>query len=267
LKNAFSLQDVGLKLKDSPAGNAFYLESTQIIINDTMAEAALNAASGLGMQASPIYTYLANTIHANGREIPYSVIAAVDLGKDAMASIQTGKRASGEAVDSNDSLWLTDWALQDLGVSEGDPVEVDYYLWQDDGHLVTRTARFRMAGVIPLSGDVNASLAPDIPGITQANSMSSWDPPFPLDLSRIRPKDEEYWNLHRATPKAFISLAKGQELWASRYGKLTGVRISLSGPADIEASKRKFAKTLLGSLDSCNKRTGIDCVQGVDRLW
>lgn len=261
IKKAWSLPDAGLKLKDSPARNAFFLESNRVIIGDALAEAALKAASGLGMQASPVYTYLANTIRAKGREIPYSVIAAVDLGKGAMTSIQTGAGTSTQSVGSNDSIWITDWARQDLDVSEGEPVEVDYYVWQDDGRLVTRTALFRMAGVIPISGDVDASLAPEIPGITQADSISSWDPPFPLELNRIRPEDEEYWNRHKGTPKAFISLAKGQELWGNRFGKLTGVRIALSGNADLESGKEKFAKALLGNLDSQQAGFAINAVR------
>ena len=36
--------------------------------------------------------------------------------------------------------------------------------------------------------------------------MTSWDPPFPVDLARIRPRDEAYWDAYRGAPKAFVSL-------------------------------------------------------------
>ena len=35
--------------------------------------------------------------------------------------------------------------------------------------------------------------------------MSAWAPPFPLDLGRIRPRDEAYWDEYGAAPKAFVS--------------------------------------------------------------
>ena len=47
-------------------------------------------------------------------------------------------------------------------------------------------------------------LAPEYFGITEAESFSDWDPPFPLDLSRVRPQDEAYWKEYRTTPKAFL---------------------------------------------------------------
>ena len=46
--------------------------------------------------------------------------------------------------------------------------------------------------------------------------MTSWDPPFPVDLEERAPKDEDYWDRYRAAPKAFITLADGQRLWGSR---------------------------------------------------
>ena len=44
-------------------------------------------------------------------------------------------------------------------------------------------------------------LAPEYPGISDAPTISDWDPPFPMDLGRIRKVDEDYWNRYRATPK------------------------------------------------------------------
>ena len=252
LKSALSLQDLGLTLRPAPAGDAFSLESNRIILDDALAEAALKAASNLGMDASPVYTYLVNSIRAKNREIPYSIISAVDLGRGAMASIHALQRADPQRVPagSGDPIWLTDWARRDLGITEGEPLEIDYYFWLDEGNLVTRTARFRLAGVVPMAGPVDTALAPEIPGITLTDSIHSWDPPFPLNLSRIRTKDEDYWNRYRATPKAFVTLAKGQELWANRFGKLTGIRVSVSGKGDLESARKRLAQALLDGLDA-----------------
>ena len=62
-------------------------------------------------------------------------------------------------------------------------------------------------------------------GITDQATIADWDPPFPFDQKRIRPQDDEYWENHRTTPKAYVSLAAGQKLWGSRFGNVTSFRI------------------------------------------
>jgi len=52
-----------------------------------------------------------------------------------------------------------------------------------------------------------------------------WDTGIPINLDSIRPKDEDYWNRYKGTPKAFISLSLGQQLWQNRFGSLTSVMI------------------------------------------
>jgi putative ABC transport system permease protein len=246
-----SLEDFGLRLNALPTGKGFALESRKIILDDSIAAAAARTTAGLGLKSVPIFTYLANFIRAKGRSIPYSVITAADLGNEALGSISflDGSSVKASERDLKNSIWLTDWARRDLGISREDAVEIDYYLWRENGLLETQTARFQLAGVLANEGDVNSALAPEIPGITDSRSISSWDPPFPLDLRRIRPEDEDYWNRYRATPKAFISLARGQELWQNRFGKQTSIRILLPKGADLASSQGRFARALLEQLN------------------
>jgi hypothetical protein len=70
---------------------------------------------------------------------------------------------------------------------------------------------------------VDRSLMPDFPGVAKAESAGDWDTSFPL-VHTIRPKDDEYWRKYRGTPKAFVTLAAGQKMWANRFGNLTAVR-------------------------------------------
>ncbi|HEX4916078.1 MAG TPA: FtsX-like permease family protein, partial [Vicinamibacterales bacterium] len=134
------------------------------------------------------------------------------------------------------AILLNEWAAQDLGATIGDPVTLDYYLWSDEDGLQTGQAQFTLAGVVPMSGmGGDRTLTPDYPGISDAADMTSWDPPFPVDLKRVRPKDEDYWDQYRAAPKAFISLADGQRLWGSRYGKVSSLRLSGSVTIDPKA--------------------------------
>ncbi|MEM7622891.1 MAG: ABC transporter permease, partial [Planctomycetota bacterium] len=54
--------------------------------------------------------------------------------------------------------------------------------------------------------------------------------------------DEDYWDTHRGTPKAFVTLAAGQAMWSSRYGDLTAIRLANS-------SAEKAAKQLEQRID------------------
>ncbi len=243
LKDRFTLEDVGLRLRQLPSRSVISIESTHIILDESIARAVTKAASEEGLPISGLYTYLANSMRVADREIPYSAISAADLGLGALTSIRPTRRYAThpEHANADAEIWLTDWAWNDLRPNPGDPVEIEYYLWQEDGRLATRTARFRLAGVIPIGGDVNASLTPDFPGISEARSISAWDPPFPVDLNRIRPADEEYWDRYKATPKAFISLAEGQHLWQSRFGNLTSLRIALPETQDPKSMLESLA--------------------------
>jgi hypothetical protein len=92
-----------------------------------------------------------------------------------------------------------------------------------------RRPDFQLAAVVPISGlAADRDLVPEYPGITESEDMSAWDPPFPMDLGRVRKEDEDYWHQYRTTPKAFIPLSTAQQLWETRFGKLTSIRLGSS---------------------------------------
>ncbi len=92
-------------------------------------------------------------------------------------------------------------------------------------------------------------LVPEYPGITDSDRVADWDPPFPIDLNRVRPTDEEYWNRYRATPKAFIPIERGQQLWGSRHGALTALRLMPPQGTPLSEARERYEKALLGELD------------------
>jgi putative ABC transport system permease protein len=111
-------------------------------------------------------------------------------------------------------ILLSTWAAEDLGARPGDSVEIEYFVVGDDLSLSTTRRAFTVRAVSLLSGVAgDRQLTPEFPGVTDAARVGDWDPPFPVDLKRIRPKDEEYWKEWRATPKAFIALEEGRRLW------------------------------------------------------
>jgi putative ABC transport system permease protein len=224
---SIQLEDAGLKMRALPAdgstGAGFVLESDSSILSGPLATIATQTATKQGLRATPVLTYLAYSISSGDREIPYSVVSAVDLPQ----------LSSGPA---SPPIWLNTWAAEQLQAKPGTPVTIAYDVWDDAGGLVRRDATFTVAGVLPMTGaGADATLTPEYPGITGEESLSDWDPPFPLDLSRITPRDEEYWDKYRAAPKAIVRLADGQRLWQSRYGGITSIRLATQSPVSTVA--------------------------------
>jgi len=137
-------------------------------------------------------------------------------------------------------VWLNEWAAEDLDARIGDAVHLDYFVWTDEGGLETRQTTLTLQGVLPMmriGGD--RTLTPDYPGITDAPDLGAWDPPFPVDLSLVRPKDEAYWDQWRAAPKAFVPLEIGQRLWGSRFGDVSSIRFALRDAEAVAAAVRQ----------------------------
>jgi hypothetical protein len=175
--------------------------------------------------------------------VPYSLVTAIDL--HTIAPLAGAGDPSGTPP-----IVLNDWTARDLGAGKGDPLTLEYYVWEEPGRLLTRSADFRIAAVVPIAGAAaDRDLAPVYPGLTEARSLVDWDPPFPFDLRRIRRADEEYWDRYRTTPKAFIPFEVGQALWRSRFGDRTSVRIA-PGPGQSPAAARaEYAARLRGAID------------------
>jgi ABC-type lipoprotein release transport system permease subunit len=245
LRPALRLEDLGVRLETAADPPTLVVESASGVLSDAVEEATRRAGERLGLTPTPVFTYLANTIRNGDREIPYSLIAATDLVLFPVSASPADISAPGgptRPTPSNESamasrqaavadpIVLNTWAARELNASPGDRIEIDYYLWDPSAGLQTRTAAFTLAAIVPMTGVAgDRHLAPDYPGITDTANLADWDPPFPIDLSRVRPEDERYWDDHRATPKAFIRYERGRDLWQSRYGSLTSIRFPLAG--------------------------------------
>ena len=219
LKQKVTLDDLGIKLRpltdvhgSEPATES--VETTSTILPD-----ALLKAAGPGQ---PIFAYLANQIIDDEKTMPYSLVVAADF-----TPIQP------------DGIILNDWTARDLDAKPGDIVTLEYYVWEPSGTLATRDTDFHLQSIVPIQGfAADRDLAPEYPGITQAKSLHDWDPPFPMNLGLIRPKDEDYWNKYRTTPKAFISYETGRKLWGSRFGSATSLRVKATSEFEQELLKR-----------------------------
>jgi ABC-type antimicrobial peptide transport system permease subunit len=285
LKTQFALEDLGLKLRVLEDQQCIQLESDSAVINDTIADTTQSVVRSSGTNAGAVLSYLANTIRTETHSIPYSLVTAFDekqfeaLTKSGASQInaigqknsvpkensptspQTDSRDGASAyanpfasqgTDASQSppIILNQWSVNDLGAKVGDLITLEYYLWQEEGKLETRSANFRLAGVVPIEGAAaDRNLVPDYPGISDTESLADWNPPFPVDLKRVRHQDDEYWKQYRTTPKAFVPLKVGQQLWQSRYGKATSIRIYPEGKNDLQGALETFKIRLREALD------------------
>lgn len=242
-KDKVTLEDLGIKVRPLEDRNALSIESESAVISDALAQKITSVAG----KTQPILSYLANSIRIGDKQVPYSLVTAI--GTD----------------QPDEVIRLTEWAAQDLGAKVGDAVELEYFYWEPSGSLVTRKAQFKLASVLPMTGiAVDRDFTPEYPGITQADSIAGWDPPFPVDLKRVRPRDEEYWKKYRTAPKAFLSLAAGQKLWGSRFGKLTSIRVE--GTSDVAAFSKKLRDAIdpeqAGMTIATPRAQGLDAARG-----
>lgn len=239
LAAATRLSDLGLRLRRADDG-ALSLENSGGFVSDPVAAAAFEAGRAAGARAERVLTYLANHLRVGPRSVPYSLVAALDPPPAA------GLEAP--VADAAPPLVVNEWTARELGAKPGDAVDMEFLLWKEEGRIETASARFRLAGVVPLAGPyARADLAPEYPGISGAAHLSDWDPPFPLDLGAIRPQDEDYWDQHRATPKAFLDLATAQRLFGHRLGRLTSIRFT-SAAADTPLATAALERELLSRL-------------------
>ena len=285
LKDTFTLEDLGVQLRVLEQRRSLVLESDSGLISNPLAQAARETANRLDLHTSAIFTYLANSIRSGSREIPYSLVAAIDREQYEALQGTAARRASlpSDSVLPTSSLppiVLNDWAARDLAVREGQTTSLEYYVWEQQGRLLTRRAQFQLTGIVPIEGvAADPDLAPEYPGITDSDNLGDWDPPFPIDLGRIRPRDEQYWDQYRTTPKAFILLEKGQQLWQSRFGKLTSLRLFVKEPAAtlvkkpaagpaappgsnrLQAALESYRKSLEDALDPTHMGFSISAVR------
>lgn len=243
---AVSLADLGLKLIWNDRDGWLSLESTRMVLRETDSAAALEAARVAGFRAAPTLTYLANTIEIGDRSLPYSTVSALEAAvAPPLGPLFLSEGPAAPSLAAGEIL-LNQWAADELQARPGDRVRLTYYLsgptgeFRDDG-----AAEFTLRGIVAQRGlGAEAGLTPSYPGISDARSLRDWDPPFPIDLSRVEDRDEDYWTQYKALPKAFIPLEDGTRLWTSRFGQYTSVRLAPPEGMDPERAERAFEGAL-----------------------
>lgn len=239
LRSEWQPDDVGLTLREIPERTVVELRSRQVYIDEAVARSAME----LSPPGSPVLTMLVNGLESDGRTTPYSFVCG--SGDGAAKGLGPGEIA------------LTDWAAGDLGIGTGQPVRLTYYVLGPLRTLMETSTVFTVRRICPLAEVGDPTLMPDFPGVAGSGSCRDWESGLPIDLGRIRPKDEAYWDSWHGAPKAFVALGHAQALWATPWGRVTAIRWP-SG----DSSTRALGEGLRARLDPAGFGLAVRDVAG-----
>jgi len=238
LTGACTLLDYDLVLIHSSDNTYTSLQSDSLLLPESVVKTALDAAAEVHAHSALTSVYLATTIrkHGQSRGIPYSIIAAAEpLWKHPK------------------SVWLNDWAAKDLQAKIGDRIDLVYLVSRPDGSYREDSITLTFTGTVPMTGlGGDRSLTPAFEGITNAERIDQWKAPFPVDMNRIRPADEDYWNRYRTAPKAFVSFDTARQLWRNgSSGNQAGdwvTSVRMSSSMTVAGLDRRVGERILARL-------------------
>ena len=206
IQKSWTLADMNLNIKTLPSTNTIQITSERVFIEPTVVEAIKKIAS----DKRYIITYFVNSFSFGTNSTPYSFVSTLP-----------------DNQFKGDEIVINSWLAEDLKVKTGDNIDLKYFVVGPLKELTEKKVSFRVKSIVEINGEyADKDLIPNLPGMTDAGNCRDWDTGVPIDLKKIRPKDEDYWNKWKGTPKAFISDSKGVELWKNRFGTYTAIRIS-----------------------------------------
>ena len=253
LHRQLRMDDLSLRLVANEAHHYLSLESERMLIDDGTVAAAEKVAQGQGWATSPVLVSLLTEIE-NAKDAKrfsmYPISAGVGAGT-VSGAFEAFDFASGVAPQTKDEIAINDWLAEDLQVVGGDSVTLRYKVVGDKGELPELTRTARISGVVKLAGaSGDPGLTPYVAGISDAEDPTKWREPFPLKKDRITARDREFWKPYRTTPKVFWHLPDAEELFKSRYGNRTSLRIAPPGGMSLADFRKSFETAWLAQLDT-----------------
>lgn len=218
----FGLQDQGLRLVVDARAKLVSLFSDAVTLTDAQVDAARKAAAEARCRCGVASVYLADSLTmlkpppTPSKSLHYAVIA----GAEPLRAFTYRPSGAQKPPAGSDWIDLNAWAAQDLQAQPGDRILVRYLAPATDGTYPVRSAPpLKVHGILELAGPgADVGLAPDFEGVTTAKRIQDWDPPFPVNLTQVTKRDDEYWTQYRAAPKAFVSLGTVRAMWRSAPG-------------------------------------------------
>ncbi len=222
LRDNFTIADIGLfidKIKLPSGRTVTELTSRTIFIPPYITQSVLKASRKLNIHnPARLLTYFVNSIDSSNGSVPYSMVTAINPESSLFSDYSS---------PAENEIYIDRWTASELSVNIGDKLKMDYYIPVISGQLKENTSEFVIKEILPMQGPaVDSTLMPKFPGLADVENCRDWQAGSWVNLERIRPEDEKYWDLYRGAPKAFISLKKAQKMWKNRWGDLTALRFT-----------------------------------------
>ena len=168
LQKSWNLDDVNLKIRENVELNYTELISDRVFVEETVKQFALKSVSG----AKPVFSYFVNDFAIGDKQTPYSFV-------------------SGDPNLSGNQIDISEWLAEDLKARVGDEVKISYFEVGPLRRLVQKDTTFLISSIFKLEGaKADQQLAPVIPGLSDAGNCRDWKTGVPVDLKKIRTKDE-----------------------------------------------------------------------------
>lgn len=229
-------EDSGLRIQDTSIG----IQPSTIVSTDRvfLTQSVVDVLQ-------PKARYLAYFVNSLG-SIPYSFVTATDQLH-------------------GDETILTDYTARRLKAHVGDSVTMDYYVSRGAlKQLETRSHRFRVSAIVPIAEfqQQRELLTADFPGLSGVERCTDWDSDLPVDMSRITPADEAYWQSCRQLPKALVSLDAVGSDWTGYYGVATKIVVEKVGSGELAAAEGlAAADSPLFTIHSSLKTSALSAAQ------
>jgi putative ABC transport system permease protein len=242
----------------------YHITSGQLLFMPEM-ESAIRRAIPVET-SDAVMTYLANGIELKNASNPdqpnkvvtYSTISGTDFGST--FSFDQPKNIRG--LNQGECM-INSWLSDALNAKVGDELLLHYYLPETShGKEIETSFHSKIVGIVPITKPISQfdrrrlarydkaptifndpNLTPEVPGITDQDSISDWDLPFVLER-KASEEDDLYWKEHRLTPKVFLSLAESQERFGSRFGKVSSFRVSTRAGLSLEDLQQRMLAEL-----------------------
>jgi putative ABC transport system permease protein len=224
LKDSFRTEDASLVVRELPGTGITEVTSGRVFLNEHIS----SRLSGLFPGSTEFLTYFVNSAGKGDKSSPYFFVTA-----DSRKKINPGE------------IVINRWLSEDISAGIGDTLILRYWETGTRRELFERDIPLLVREVIEMDqarGD--SLLMPFLPGLSDAGSCRDWDAGVPVALEKIRDKDEEYWQTYRGTPRAYVSLGQGLQLWTNRFGNLTSIWLpeKVGGPEEA-------GRIIAGALD------------------
>ena len=243
LQGAWQMADADLELEALGDADVLELRSGRVFIDGPVADVIAQSAP----DARPVLTYFVNELRVGDRSAPYSMVTAFDP--------PPGSAMPADLQDSE--VVITQWLADDLGAAPGQELTMTYYVLGTGRTLIEKSETFVIRAVLAMDdAAADRTLMPRYPGLAEADDCRDWNPGMPIDLDRIRPTDEQYWDDYRGTPKAFVTPATGRKLWRNRFGELTALRFDRT-----DDNERRLAELIRSKINPASIGLTFDDVR------